>query len=292
MQDKLPALDGLPTLSETLKIHHLYANKRLGQHFLLDMNITDKIARLTGPLNGISVVEVGPGPGGLTRSLITTGAKHVLAIEMDDRFLVPLSDIADAATGKLTVMNADALTVDIKEHLSGDIRIAANLPYNVGTKLLINWLTAKPLFWSRAVLMFQKEVAERVVASPGDNAYGRLAILSQSVCETDLAFVVPAKAFSPPPKVDSAVVVLNPLPDKQRFENLDMLGKVTAAAFGMRRKMLRRSLKGMAGACGWDAEEWLAASNIDPQRRPETLGVTEFHALTRAYIARLKNTAS
>ena len=281
-------LDKLPTLAETLKIHNLYANKKLGQHFLLDMNITDKIARLTGPLGGINVVEVGPGPGGLTRSLIAAGAEHVLAIEMDDRFLLPLSDISDAAPDRLTVMHADALTVDITQHLSGDIRIAANLPYNVGTKLLINWLTTKPLFWTRAVLMFQKEVAERVVAAPGDSAYGRLAILSQSVCETDLAFVVPAKAFSPPPKVDSAVVVLNPLSPEKRFKDLDTLGKVTAAAFGMRRKMLRRSLKGIAGACGWEAEEWLAACGIDPQRRPETLSVSEFQELTQVYIDHLK----
>ena len=285
-------LDNLPTLVDTLKIHHLYANKKLGQHFLLDMNITDKIAKLTGPLADINVVEVGPGPGGLTRSLINAGAKHVLAIEMDDRFLVPLSDIADAASGKLTVLNADALTVDIAEHFKGDIRIAANLPYNVGTKLLINWLTASPLFWSRAVLMFQKEVAERVVASPGESAYGRLAILSQSVCETDLAFGVPAKAFSPPPRVDSAVVVLNPLPPEQRFEDLVTLGKVTAATFQMRRKMLRRSLKGMAGTCGWEAEEWLGTCNIDSQRRPETLSVAEFHTLTRAYITRLTQAPS
>jgi len=281
-------LDKLPTLVETLHIHNLYANKKLGQHFLLDMNITDKIAKLTDPLDGIHVAEVGPGPGGLTRSLIKAGVKQVLAIEMDDRFLLPLSDIAEAVPGKLTVLNADALTVDISQQLTGNIRIAANLPYNVGTKLLTNWLTASPLFWSRAVLMFQKEVAERVVATPGDSAYGRLAILSQSVCESDLAFVVPAKAFSPPPKVDSAVVVLNPLPPGQRFEDLEMLGKVTAAAFGMRRKMLRRSLKGLASACGWDAEEWLGACNIDPQRRPETLSVTEFHMLTRAYITRSK----
>jgi len=284
-------LDNLPTLAETLKIHHLYANKKLGQHFLLDMNITDKIAKLTGPLEGVNVAEVGPGPGGLTRSLVTAGAKHVLAIEMDDRFLVPLSDITDAADGKLTVLGADALTVDIPKHINGEIRIAANLPYNVGTKLLINWLTASPLFWTRAVLMFQKEVAERVVAKPSDSAYGRLAILSQSVCEADLAFVVPSKAFSPPPKVDSAVVVLNPLPEAQRFEDLVTLGKVTASAFQMRRKMLRRSLKGMASAYGWEAEAWLEACEIDPQRRPETLSVLEFHELTRAYIIHLKNRA-
>ncbi len=273
-------MDRLPSLVETVRIHGLDANKKLGQHFLLDMNITDKIARLAIPLEGSSVAEIGPGPGGLTRSLFKAGAKRVLAIEMDDRFLPALDDIAAHAPGELRILNADALTVDIATELSGDIKIIANLPYNVGTKLLLNWLTAFPVFWSQAVLMFQKEVAERVVAAPGDSAYGRLAILSQSICHCHLAFDVPARAFSPPPKVDSAVVVLEPKPEAERYPDLNRLGEVTQAAFGQRRKMLRRSLKSIAGGHNTDVDAWLERCGIDPTRRPETLSVNEFHALT------------
>lgn len=272
-------MDNLPTLAQTVKIHGLSANKKLGQHFLLDLNITDKIARLAGPLEGINVAEIGPGPGGLTRSLLMAGANSVLAIEMDERFLPPLDDIRIASDGRLTLMQSDALKIDIPEHLAPPIRIAANLPYNVGTKLLVNWLSASPLFWDRAVLMFQKEVAERVVAAPGEGAYGRLAVLAQSVCECHLAFDVPAKAFSPPPKVDSAVVVLHALGPDKRFGDLALLGSVTAAAFGQRRKMLRRSLKRIAGTYGTTAEAWLKDCDIDPARRPETLSVSEFQAL-------------
>ncbi len=277
-------LDDLPTLSETVHIHGLAANKKLGQHFLLDINITDKIARLALPLEGVSVAEIGPGPGGLTRSLFKAGASKVLAIEMDDRFIHALDDIAAAAPGDLSVLNADALTINIPDHLSGELKIAANLPYNVGTKLLINWLTADPIFWTQAVLMFQKEVAERVVARPGDSAYGRLAILSQSVCNCYLAFDVPARAFTPPPKVDSAVVVLEPLPMDKRYPHLGRLGDVTAAAFGQRRKMLRRSLKTIAASHNRTAEDWLKECGIDPARRPETLTPSEFHGLTNALI--------
>ena len=271
------SLDNLPTLTETVKIHNLRANKTLGQHFLLDMNVTDKIARLASPLDGISVAEIGPGPGGLTRALVQNDA-NVLAIEMDERFLAPLDDIA-RTSGKLRVIHGNALKIDIGKELEGEIKIIANLPYNVGTKMLINWLTVDPLFWSQAVLMFQKEVAQRVVASPGDSTYGRLAILSQSVCNTRLAFEVPASAFSPPPKVDSAVVVLEPLPEAERFSNLKLLGEVTMAAFGQRRKMLRKSLKSIAKKYEIEAEAWCKNCEIDPQRRPETLSVAEFQRL-------------
>lgn len=276
------SLDNLPTLTETVKIHNLRANKTLGQHFLLDMNVTDKIARLAAPLEGMSVAEIGPGPGGLTRALIQNGA-NVLAIEMDERFLAPLDDIAKES-GKLRVIHGNALKVDIGRELDGEIKIIANLPYNVGTKMLIDWLTADPLFWSQAVLMFQKEVAQRVVAAPGDSAYGRLAILSQSVCNARLAFEVPANAFSPPPKVDSAVVVLEPLPEAKRFPDLKLLGEVTMAAFGQRRKMLRKSLKSIAKKYGVEPEPWCESCEINPQRRPETLSVAEFQKLTRALI--------
>ena len=280
------SLDNLPSLTETVKIHNLRANKTLGQHFLLDMNVTDKIARLAAPLHGMSVAEIGPGPGGLTRALIQNGA-NVLAIEMDERFLAPLDDIA-RASGNLRVIHGNALKVDIGTELTNslgdEIKIVANLPYNVGTKMLINWLTANPLFWSQAVLMFQKEVAQRVVAAPGDSAYGRLAILSQSVCNARLAFEVPANAFSPPPKVDSAVVVLEPLPETERFPDLKLLGEVTMAAFGQRRKMLRKSLKSIAKKYSVDPEPWCEGCEIDPQRRPETLSVAEFQRLTRELI--------
>ena len=275
------SLDNLPTLMETLKIHGLWANKNLGQHFLLDMNITDKIARLATPLDGMNVAEIGPGPGGLTRALIQNKA-NVLAIEMDERFLPPLDDLA-RATGQLRVLNANALKVDIAKEFGStqQIKIIANLPYNVGTKMLINWLTSNPLFWSQAVLMFQKEVAERVTANPGDKAYGRLAILTQSVCTAHIAFEVPAKDFTPPPKVDSAVIVLDPLSPEKRFPDLKLLGDVTMAAFGQRRKMLRASLKSIAKKYETTPIEWCEACGIDPMARPETLGVSEFQNLTQ-----------
>ncbi len=285
-------INDLPSLTEIIRLHGLSANKKLGQHFLLDMNITDKIARLTTPLEDVTIVEIGPGPGGLTRSLFKTGAERVIAIEMDDRFLPALDDIGAAAgTAVLQVINADALTVDIAaikapvgEDKIGEIKIAANLPYNVGTKLLINWLTAEPLFWSRAVLMFQKEVAERVVASVGDKGYGRLAILAQSVCQTDYAFSVPASAFTPPPKVDSAVVVLDVKAPQERYPNLDALGKITQAAFGQRRKMLRRSLKKFASQHGLEAETWCTACDIDSRKRPEELPPKSFQNLTDYFV--------
>ena len=280
------SLDNLPTLIETLKIHGLWANKSLGQHFLLDMNITDKIARLAAPLDGMNVAEIGPGPGGLTRALIQNGA-NVLAIEMDERFLPPLDDLA-RATGQLRVLNANALKVDIAKEFGStqQIKIIANLPYNVGTKMLINWLTSNPLFWSQAVLMFQKEVAERVAANPGDKAYGRLAILTQSVCTAHIAFEVPAKDFTPPPKVDSAVIVLDPLSPEKRFPDLKLLGDVTMAAFGQRRKMLRASLKAIAKKHGITPMDWCEACDIDPTSRPEVLSVEAFQQLAR-FISKL-----
>jgi len=181
--------DSLPGLSDVVRQYGLGANKRLGQHFLLDMNITDKIARLALPLEDSHVAEIGPGPGGLTRSLLKAGARAVTVIEMDERFLPALKDVADVSDGRLSIIKGDALKVDIASELGTDqtIKIAANLPYNVGTKMLINWLTAKPFFWDQAVLMFQKEVALRIVAGPGDPNYGRLAVLSQSVCNCSLA---------------------------------------------------------------------------------------------------------
>lgn len=276
-------VDNLPTLSEVVRNYGLGANKKLGQHFLLDMNITDKIARLALPLDGVHVAEIGPGPGGLTRALLKAGAGAVTVIEMDERFLPALKDIADVSNERLSIIKGDALKVDIARELGSDrpIKIAANLPYNVGTRMLIDWLTADPVFWDQAVLMFQKEVALRIVAGPGDPNYGRLAVLSQSVCDCRLAFEVPASAFSPPPKVDSAVVVLDPLPEEKRFSDLKRLGELTQAAFGQRRKMLRKSLKPFAAKYGLELENWLLSCGVEPTQRPEELYVNQFQLMAQ-----------
>lgn len=278
------AIKDLPTLTQTVKTHGLAANKKLGQHFLLDMNLTDRIARLAEPLAEHHVAEIGPGPGGLTRALLLRGAESVTAIEMDDRFIPALAEIGDLADGRLSIIQADALRVNIAKEVSGPRKIVANLPYNVGTKMLIDWITADPVFWTQLVLMFQLEVAERVVAAPGDNAYGRLAVLCQSVASCRLAFSVPARAFTPPPKVDSAVVVLEPLDTP--FADLKTLGQLTQAAFGQRRKMLRRSLRNMADKADLDLEDWLGAAGVDPQARPETLPVSAFQALATRLTSR------
>jgi len=274
------ALDSLPPLRDVLQKHGLFAKKSLGQHFLLDLNLTDKIARLAAPHP--VVLEVGPGPGGLTRSLLQAGAEQVFAIEKDERFLAPLQDIIDASEGRLTVNNTDALRVN--PAILTDIRpmrICANLPYNVGTKLLINWLTASPIFWDRMVLMLQKEVAQRVVATPGNKAYGRLAILAGSIAHGHISFDIPASAFTPPPKVDSAVIVLDILPEDKRFADLKTLGQVTAAAFGQRRKMLRKSLKQLANTRNISLDTWLEKAEINPTDRPETVDIAGFHRLTK-----------
>lgn len=272
----------LPSLSETVKIHGLGANKKLGQHFLLDMNLTDKIARLADPLVGHSVAEIGPGPGGLTRALLLRGAEKLVAIEMDKRFIPALAEIGDQSGGRLEIAQGDALKFDIAANLPAPRKIVANLPYNVGTKMLINWITASPIFWTQLVLMFQLEVAQRVVARPGDAHYGRLAVLCQSVAHCRMAFEVPARAFTPPPKVDSAVVVLEPLDTP--FEDLKTLGWVTQSAFGQRRKMLRRSLRSLAEQSDIVLEDWLGSCGIDPKARPETLPVSAFQALAKALI--------
>ena len=276
-------MDNLPSLTETVRHYGLGANKKLGQHFLLDMNITDKIARLALPLDGVSAVEIGPGPGGLTRSLLKAGAASLSVIEMDERFLPALADVAEVSDRRLSILKGDALKVDIARELGSDrpIKIIANLPYNVGTKMLLNWLTADPIFWQQAVLMFQKEVALRIVAGPGDPNYGRLAVLAQSVCQCNLAFDVPARAFSPPPKVDSAVVVLDPLSADQRFSDLNLLGELSQAAFGQRRKMLRKSLKSFAKKYDLELETWLTDCGVQPTQRPEELSVDKFQNLAR-----------
>ncbi|MCG8443369.1 MAG: 16S rRNA (adenine(1518)-N(6)/adenine(1519)-N(6))-dimethyltransferase RsmA [Caulobacterales bacterium] len=278
------SLADLPPLREVVAAHDLGARKQLGQHFLFDLNLTAKIARAAGPLEGRAVVEVGPGPGGLTRALLAAGA-HVLAIEKDPRFRPALDEIAAAAAGRLTVVEADALTADEPALLADAFPdrpalVVANLPYNVGTPLLVKWLSGAR-WWEALVLMFQKEVADRVAASPGCSAYGRLAVLARLRAAPAFAFEVPARAFTPPPKVDSAVVRLDPRADP--FADVDTLERVTAAAFGQRRKMLRRSLKPMAGAAGLTVEAWLEAAGLPGEARPETIAPEGFAALARGW---------
>jgi 16S rRNA (adenine1518-N6/adenine1519-N6)-dimethyltransferase len=271
-------MENLPPLRDVLNRHDLFAKKSFGQHFLLDLNLTDKIARLAAPHPAI--VEVGPGPGGLTRSLINAGTEQVYLIEKDPRFLPVLEEIRAASGNRIEIYEADALKIDLAT-LSPvrPLRVCANLPYNVGTKLLINWLTANPVFWDRMVLMLQKEVAERIVAKPGEKPYGRLAILTASIASAHISFEVPARAFTPPPKVDSAVVVLDLLPEADRFSDLITLGKITEAAFGQRRKMLRKSLRALSTIWNMELENWLEIAEIDPTIRPETLDIKGFHRL-------------
>ncbi|MFP4518955.1 MAG: 16S rRNA (adenine(1518)-N(6)/adenine(1519)-N(6))-dimethyltransferase RsmA [Oceanicaulis sp.] len=277
----------LPPLREVIAAHGLAADKRFGQHFLMDLNLTAKIARLCGTMSEASVFEVGPGPGGLTRALLAEGAGEVIAVEKDSRFLPALHQINQASGGRLSVVEADALKVnEFGAKTAFPTRmLASNLPYNVGTALLIKWLQADPLWWSRLVLMFQKEVAERVVARPGDDAYGRLAILTSAVAKARYAFTLPARAFTPPPKVDSAVVVLDPLPEAERFEDLEALSLVTESAFGQRRKTLRKSLGVAAGKAGVNSERLLEAAGVDPGARAETIAPEGFFVLARAWRA-------
>jgi 16S rRNA (adenine1518-N6/adenine1519-N6)-dimethyltransferase len=270
-------LAGLPPLREALAAHGLMARKSFGQHFLLDLNITRKIARLAELAPGDTVIEVGPGPGGLTRALIEAGAR-VIAIEKDPRFAPLLSELAAASGGALTVVIGDALAVDEAGLAAGGpAHVVANLPYNVGTALLIKWLTGP---WTPAslTLMFQKEVAERIAAAPGAEAYGRLAVIAQATCAARLVMDVPARAFTPPPKVDSAVVRLIPRPDRPSPVRLDALQRLTAAAFGQRRKMLRASLKPLGG------EALARAAGLDPQARAETVDVEGFLRLADAWL--------
>ena len=271
-------LTELPPLREALAEHGLLAKKAFGQHFLLDLNITRKIARLAEVGPGDRVIEVGPGPGGLTRALLETGAQ-VTAIEKDMRFRPLLEGLAGAAApGALTLEFADALAADEAALTAGGPgHVVSNLPYNVGTALLIKWLTGP---WTPAsmTLMFQKEVAQRIVAPVDGQAYGRLAVIARATCEAQIVMDVPARAFTPPPKVESAVVRLTPRPDRPSATRLDALQKVAAAAFGQRRKMLRASLKALGG------EPLIAAAGLDPQARAETVDVEGFLRLADAWI--------
>ena len=268
----------LPSLRETLDAHGLLARKSFGQHFLLDLNVTRKIVRLAGPFEGRAVIEVGPGPGGLTRALLESDAGKVVLVEKDPRFLPLLAELDTpefGGSGRLTVVEADALKVREAELVEGPAHVVSNLPYNVGTPLLIKWLTG-PWMPHALTLMFQKEVAERIVAAPGDDAYGRLAVIAQAVCEARLVMHLPAAAFTPPPKVASAVVHLVPREDRPDAETLKRLERVTAAAFGQRRKMLRSSLKTLGGAALCEA------AGIEPDARAEVIDGAGFLRLARA----------
>ncbi|MBA4779878.1 MAG: 16S rRNA (adenine(1518)-N(6)/adenine(1519)-N(6))-dimethyltransferase [Sphingomonadales bacterium RIFCSPHIGHO2_01_FULL_65_20] len=267
----------LPPLREVIARHGLAASKALGQNFLLDEQLLDRIAAVPGDLDGQDVLEIGPGPGGLTRALLRAGA-NVTAIERDRRCLPALAELGEAFPGQLKVIEGDALEIPLASVMPGPCHIASNLPYNVGTALLIGWLSGQdwPPQWRSLTLMFQREVADRIVAAPDSDAYGRLAILSQWRCQARLAMKVHRSAFTPPPKVMSAIVHLTPadMPDGIRAARLEA---ITAAAFGQRRKMLRQSLKGLPGAL-----TALEAVGIDPARRAETLSVEEFLSVARA----------
>ena len=274
----MATIDGLPPLREVIRAHDLVARKQLGQNFLLDLNLTARIARLAGDLSACDVLEVGPGPGGLTRGLLVEGARHVLAVEKDARCLPALAEIAAAHPGRLSVIHGDALKVDVLAHLAPPVRVVANLPYNVGTELLIRWLTPAvwPPFWESLTLMFQKEVAERIVARPRSSHYGRLALLAQWRCEPRIVLHLPPEAFTPAPKVHSAVVHLTRLAAPRHPADEAWLQRVTAMGFNQRRKMLRSSLK----ALGPDIEAQLLAAGIAPTARAAEIGLEQYCALS------------
>jgi 16S rRNA (adenine1518-N6/adenine1519-N6)-dimethyltransferase len=273
------AEDGLPPLRDVIERYGIAATKALGQNFLLDLNLTRKVARGAGALQGVTVLEIGPGPGGLTRALLMEGA-NVIAVERDSRCLPALEDIAAHHPGRLRIIAGDALKIDPREMLPEDRsgKIISNLPYNIGTELLTRWVASDPWppIWASLTLMFQREVAERIVATPDDDAYGRLGVLCGWRTEATILFDIPARAFTPPPKVTSSVVHLTPRENPLSAE-LSSLETMTRHAFGQRRKMLRQSLKPVGG------EALLAAAGIDPTRRAETLSVAEFTDLARAY---------
>lgn len=276
----MSGIDDLPALRDVIASHGLSARKALGQNFLLDLNLTAKIARAAGDLSGCDVLEVGPGPGGLTRGLLAEGARRVLAIEKDARCLPALEEIAAAYPGRLVVINADALALDWSAHLTPPVKVVSNLPYNVGTELLIRWLTppAWPPVWQSLTLMFQREVADRIVAAPGSKTYGRLAILAQWRSDARIALTLPPEAFTPPPKVHSAVVHFTALPSPRFPADQAVLERVVAKAFNQRRKMLRAALKGLAP----DIEDRILAAGLKPTDRAEQISIEGFCALARA----------
>jgi len=272
-------IDDLPPLREVIARHGLTARRSLGQNFLLDLNLTARIAGAAGDLADVTVVEIGPGPGGLTRALLVAGARRVVAIERDTRCLAALEEIAARYPGRLTVVAADALSVDFATLAPPPARIVANLPYNVATPLLVGWLKCDPWppWYESMTLMFQREVAERIVASPGTKTYGRLSVLAGWRTEAAILFDVSSRAFTPAPKVTSSVVQFVPRQAPLACD-VTALERVTAAAFGQRRKMLRQSLRALGG----DTAAILAATGIDPAQRAETLAVADFVALANA----------
>jgi 16S rRNA (adenine1518-N6/adenine1519-N6)-dimethyltransferase len=279
----MSAIDDLPPLRDVIQRHGLRAKKSLGQNFLLDLNLTARIARAAGPLDGVDVVEIGSGPGGLTRALIAAGAKRVIAVERDNRAIAALEEIAARYPGRVEIVAGDALEFDPRPLVGGaPARVVANLPYNIATALLVSWLTLEPWppWYDRLVLMFQREVAERIVAAPGGKSYGRLSVLAGWRCEARILFDVAAKAFVPPPKVMSSLVSLVPRQAPLACERR-ALERVTEAAFGQRRKMLRQSLKTLAT----DPLPLLELAGIEPTARAEEIPPAGFVALARAFAA-------
>ena len=275
-------MEKLPPLKDVISRHQLRAKKSLGQNFLLDLNLTSKIARYAGNLDQFDILEIGPGPGGLTRSLLHEGARKVVAIEKDNRCIEALEEIQATFPGRLKVLQGDALSTNASEHLADPVRIIANLPYNIGTELLVRWLTSKtwPSFWQSMTLMFQKEVANRIVASPGSKAYGRLSVMSQWRCDTKIAFNVPATAFTPPPKVESTLVHFEALKEPKFPAEVEVLEFVVSKAFNQRRKMLRGALKGYFQ----NVEEGLVSIGVLPTKRAEDITVQEYCAMSQILI--------
>ena len=271
--------DGLPPLRQVIEAHGLAAKKSLGQNFLFDLNLTRRIARAAAPLDQATIIEIGPGPGGLTRALLAEGAKHVIAVERDARALPALAEISAQYPGRLDVIEDDAMNVDWAKLVTGPARIVANLPYNIGTPLLVGWLTKGtwPPFYDSLTLMFQKEVALRIAATPGSDDYGRLSVLCQWRCACKKLFDVNRSAFTPPPKITSSIVQLVPRPAAEVNCAISALEKVTAAAFGQRRKMLRSSLKSIFET----PETVLEGLGITPTKRAEEISVNDFARLAQ-----------
>ncbi|MDG1763814.1 MAG: 16S rRNA (adenine(1518)-N(6)/adenine(1519)-N(6))-dimethyltransferase RsmA [Paracoccaceae bacterium] len=275
-------MDNLPPLKDIISKYEIRAKKSLGQNFLLDLNLTSKIARYAGNLKQSDVLEIGPGPGGLTRSLLNEGARQVVSIEKDNRCIAALEEIQSLFPGRLKLLKGDALSMNVTQYLTDPIKIIANLPYNIGTELLVRWLNSKnwPSFWQSMTLMFQKEVANRIVARPGSKAYGRLSVMSQWRCNTKIAFNIPATAFTPPPKVESAVVHFEALHEPRFPAEVDKLEFVVSKAFNQRRKMLRGALKGHF----INVEEGLFSIGVLPTKRAETITVQEYCAMSQILI--------
>ncbi len=275
-------MEKLPPLKDVISNHELRAKKSLGQNFLLDLNLTSKIARYPGSLEQYDVLEIGPGPGGLTRSLLNEGARKVVAIEKDKRCMAALEEIRAVYPGRLELLHGNALSEEVGQYLTDPVRIIANLPYNIGTELLVRWLnsTTWPSFWRSMTLMFQKEVANRIIATPGSKAYGRLSVISQWRCNTNIAFNIPATAFTPPPKVESAIVHFEALNEPKFPAELNELEFVVSKAFNQRRKMLRSALKNYF----YNVEEGLLAIGVSPTERAENVTIQEFCAMANILV--------